>query len=216
MGRTITATTAVVLMLFLAVPGIAQEVTCADVEFDAEIIANYPEVQEACLDIVEDQGVRYVHLRAKVLNNWISSLTIRYEHPDGTFGLLRTVTPPEGFTAIVNGRPTPVEEIGEGTVMNIFVPEGRWEVAMVDVATPEMAELTFAPVASEEAEEPVAEADQPEPEPDAEEAASADTQAADLEEPSGGISTLGWVLLGGLFVVIVWLLIAKRGEKQEG
>ena len=219
MGRTITATTAVVLMLFLAVPGIAQEVTCTDVEFDAEIIANYPEVREACLDIVEDQGVRYVHLRAKVLNNWISSLTIRYEHPDGTFGLLRTVTPPEGFTAIVNGRPTPVEEIGEGTVMNIFVPEGRWEVAMADVATLEIAELTFAPVASEaaeepaaEAEEPVAEADQSEPKP-AEEAASADTQAADLEESSGGISTLTWILLGGLLVVIVWRLIAKRGKK---
>jgi len=78
-----TAATAATLALLLAVPVVAQEIDCADIEFDAEIIANYPEVQEACLDVVEDQGVRYVHLRAKVLNNWISSLTIRYEHLHG-------------------------------------------------------------------------------------------------------------------------------------
>ncbi len=207
-----TAATAATLALLLAVPVVAQEINCADIEFDAEIVANNPEVQEACLGVIEDQGVRYVHLRAKVLNNWISSLTIRYEHADGTWGLLKTVTPPEGFTAIVNGGPTPVAEIQEGTVMNIFVPEGRWELAMADVDMPAMTELTFAPVEVEEAEEPAAAAEEPEAAPA--EAASAETQAADVEEPSSGTSPALWAVLALAFVAILWLFIIKRRERQ--
>jgi hypothetical protein len=212
MTKTLTMLTVAALALPLAVPVVAQEIDCADIEFDAEIVANYPEVEEACLGVVEDQGVRYVHLRAKVLNNWISSLTIRYEHPDGTWGLLKTVTPPEGFTAIVNGSPTPVEEIQEGTVMNIFVPEGRWELAMADVDMPAMTELTFAPVEVEEAEEPAAEAEQPEAAPA--EAAAAETQAADAEEPYAGISPALWAVLALAFVAILWLFIIKRRERK--
>jgi hypothetical protein len=156
-----------------------------------------------------------VHLRAKVLNNWISSMTIRYEHADGTWGLLKTVTPPEGFTAIVNGTPTSVEEIQEGTVMNIYVPEGRWEVAMADVEMPAIAELTFAPVMIEVTAEPV-EVEDVEPEPAAEEAAPAETQAEEAGEPYAGISPVVWILLAGLFVVILWIYISKRKERQEG
>jgi hypothetical protein len=202
--------TAALLTLLLAAPLAAQEIACSDVTYDAEIVAAYPEVQEACLDVVEDQGVQYVHLRAKVLNNWVSSMTIRYEHSDGTWGVLKTVTPPEGFTAIVNGSPTPVEEIQEGTVMNIFVPEGRWEVAMADVEMPAMAELTFAPVEVEEA----AEVDEAEMEPAAAEVAPAETQAADAEAPYAGISPIVWILLAAAFVVFLWLFIVKRRERQ--
>ena len=204
--------TAIVMTLLVATPLAAQEIACTDVEYDAEIMASYPEVHEACLDVVEDQGVRYVHLRAKVLNNWISSMTIRYEHADGTWGLLKTVTPPEGFTAIVNGSPTPVEEIQEGTVMNIFVPEGRWEVAMADVDMPAMAELTFAPVEVEAAEE--IEEIEPEPEPAVAEPAPAETQAAEAEGPYAGISPALWALLGIAFVVFLWLFIIKRRERK--
>ena len=208
--------TAALLTLLMAAPLAAQEIACSDVEYDAEIMASYPEVHEACLDVVEDQGVRYVHLRAKVLNNWISSMTIRYEHADGTWGLLKTVTPPEGFTAIVNGSPTPVEEIQEGTVMNIFVPEGRWEVAMADVEMPAMAELTFTPVEVEEAEEPAQETEQPEAAPA--EAEPVETQAAveeaAVEESAGGISGMVWLLLAGAFIAVLWVYIAKRRERQ--
>jgi hypothetical protein len=210
----ITAATAATLALLLAVPVVAQEINCADIEFDAEIVANYPEVQKACLGVIEDQGVRYVRLRAKVLNNWISSLTIRYEHADGTWGLLKTVTPPEGFTAIVNGSPTPVEEIQEGTVMNIFVPEGRWELAMADVEMPVMTELTFAPVEVEEAEEPPVDEVEPEPAAAAE-PTPAETQAADVEEPVAGTSPVVWIVLAGAFVAILWLFIVKRRERQK-
>jgi hypothetical protein len=205
--------TAAFLTLLLAAPLAAQEIACSDVEYDAEIMASYPEVQEACLDVVEDQGVQYVHLRAKVLNNWVSSMTIRYEHSDGTWGVLKTVTPPEGFTAIVNGSPTPVEEIQEGTVMNIFVPEGRWEIAMADVEMPAMAELTFAPVEVAEAEEPV-EVAEAEVEPAAAEVAPAETQAAEVEAPYAGISPIVWILLAAAFVVFLWLFIIKRRERQ--
>jgi hypothetical protein len=203
--------TAIVMTLLVAAPLAAQEVACTDVEYDAEIMASYPEVQEACLGVVEDQGVRYVHLRAKVLNNWISSMTIRYEHADGTWGLLKTVTPPEGFTAIVNGRPTSVDEIQEGTVMNIFVPEGRWEVAMADVDIPAMAELTFAPVEVEAAEVSATETEQPEAAPA--EAEPVETQAA-VEEPAGGVSGMVWLLLAGAFVAVLWVYITKRRERQ--
>jgi len=204
--------TAALLTLLMAAPLAAQEIACSDVEYDADIVANYPEVEEACLGVIEDQGVRYVHLRAEVINNWISSMTIRYEHSDGTWGYLKTVTPPEGFTAIVNGSPTPVEEIQEGTVMNIFVPEGRWEMAMADVDMPAMAELTFAPVEVSEADEP-ADAVEAEAEPAAEEV-PAESQMVDAEEPYAGISPIVWVLLAGAFVVFLWLYRTKRRERQ--
>ena len=213
MRITAAAVTVAVLTFLLAAPAQAQEIACSDVTYDAEILASNPEVREACLGVVEDQGVRYVHLRAKVLNNWISSMTIRYEQADGTWGRLKTVTPPEGFTAVVNGRPTPVDEIQEGTVMNIFVPEGRWEVAMADVEMPAMAEMAFAPVDVEAAEEPDEIVDEG---PGAVEDALAETPVADGEQPYAGIPPVMWILLACAFVVFLWLFRIKRQERQQG
>ena len=96
--------------------------------------------------------------------------------------------------------------------MNIFVPEGRWEMAMADVDMPAMAELTFAPVEVAEADEP-ADAVEAEAEPPAEEV-PAESQMADAEEPYAGISPIVWILLAAAFVVFLWLYRTKRRERQ--
>lgn len=94
--------------------------------------------------------------------------------------------------------------------MNIFVPEGRWEVAMADVEAPAMSELSFAPVEIAEAEEsPAVEAEQPEV--DSEPAAMPEAEA---EGPYAGISPVVWILMAAAFVVFLWLFILKRRERQ--
>jgi len=129
-----------------ALPLEAQEVTCADIDFDARAIEAYPQVQEACLEVVEQEGTLYAHFRARVIQNWTTSLIVQYWHAEGMWGALTKATPPEGFTVMVNGSPASIEQLRPNQEIHLFLPEGRWEIAIADVAEPEILALEFAAV----------------------------------------------------------------------
>jgi len=225
------------LAVSFALPLGAQEVTCADIEFDARAIEAYPQVQEACLEVVEHEGALYAHLRARVIQNWTTSLIVQYWHADGMWGSLTRATPPEGFTVMVNGAPTTIEQLRPNQEIHLFVPEGRWEVAIADVPEPEILELEFAAVelvvpeesvelteavemADAAADEPMVEdakeaADEPMVE-DAEEAVDEAYQATEAEDaPAQQQYNWTWILVAAAAVVIVWMLIRKRRARLE-
>ena len=212
-----------------ALPLGAQEVTCADIEFDARAVEAYPQVQEACLEVIEHEGALYAHLRARVIQNWTTSVIVQYWHADGMWGALTRATPPEGFTVMVNGAPTTIEQLRPNQEIHLFVPEGRWEVAIADVPEPEILELEFAaidlaiPEESAELTEAVevANARAIQDTIAEEETAAADAveeayEAVDAEQAADQTQyNWTWILVAAAAVVIVWMLIRKRRARLE-
>ncbi len=213
----------------LALPLGAQEVTCADIEFDARAIEAYPQVQEACLEVIEHEGALYAHLRARVIQNWTTSLIVQYWHAEGMWGALTRATPPEGFTVMVNGAPTTIDQLRPNQEIHLFLPEGRWEIAIADVAEPEILELEFAEVelvvpeesvelmeAVEMADVAAAEAMAEPMVEDAVEDAEEAYQATEAEDaPAQQQYNWTWILVAAAAVVIVWMLVRKRRARRE-
>jgi len=138
----------------VAAPAAAQT-TCADIEWSAETRANYPAIEDACLEMVERGGVTYARLHARVLRDGTRSVVIQYEHNDNSWGAPREVTPPEGFRVLTDGGLLAVNDLERNQELNVYLREGRWEWALSDLAEPEIDESALMPLPHSEPLEPV-------------------------------------------------------------
>ncbi|MCL7971433.1 MAG: hypothetical protein M8866_04955 [marine benthic group bacterium] len=218
--------TALLLACVSAAPLSAQEATCDDIGFDEQAVAAYPMVREACLDIIEHEGVRYAHIQALVHREGPPSMLLRFKHRDGTWGPATLVTPQPGFQVILDGQPVDVNSVQRGRELSIYLPEGRWEVAMSDADELTIAEAAFAPIEFEVTAEELPDEVDMEAVAEAVDASIADAgdAAADMEQAAeeayedeaGDDSEWLWILgLAGAFI-IVWFLLRRRKARREG
>ncbi len=208
------------LVAAVAAPLGAQDVTCDDIGFDEQAVAAYPMVRDACLDIIEHDGVRYAHIEALVHREGPPSMLLRFKHRDGSWGPATLVTPQPGFQVILDGQPVDVNSVPRGRELSIYLPEGRWEVAMSDADELTIAEATFAPIefevtAEELPDEVVMEDAATAMEETMAEATDAAQAAEEVyEEAAADDSEWLWILgLAGAFI-IVWFLLRRRKARR--
>jgi hypothetical protein len=109
---------------------IAAETTCADIIFSADIVSRYPDIDQACLDIVEHGGAQYAKLSAKVIRASRKNIVMKYMHQDGKYGdSYRTNDLPSDFGIMLDGQKTKPGDLMRNQVLNIYVKIG------VDIAT---------------------------------------------------------------------------------
>ncbi len=225
--RTLAATgVAILLAAYLAIPAVAQEVTCDNIAFDQQATLSYPAIRDACLDIIESEGARYAHFKLRVHREGYPSLMVRYQHRDGAWGPATLLTPPEGFKVNLDGRQVAVNDVPRGRELSIYLPEGRWEIAMTDADQLVIAEAEFAPVEFEvTAEELPEEVDMDAPamavavdeaEADATEAQEATEEAVVEEVVDDADGGYNWKMILGLAAafIIVWFLLRRRKARR--
>jgi len=214
---------AIVFATFLAGPVGAQEVTCDDIAFDQQAMQAYPMIRDACLEIVEQDGVKYAHLKALVHREASPSMLLRFENRDGSWGPATLVTPPPGFKVYLDGHAVDAKDVPRGRELSIYLPEGRWEVAMTDADVMTIAEATLAPiefeVTAEELPEEVdmdaaavaaADDEVMEAAQAAEEEVAAEQPVEDTDDGSYWMEILG---LAAAFIV-VWFLLRRRKARR--
>jgi hypothetical protein len=133
---------------WLLTGGVAQAVTCQDLQW-GDFIADHPDVDDACVDVVERDGIAYAKFNVTYQGtNNDASVKLRLHKPDGSFAV-DTFRPPEGFTvelpdsntdpSVASGetafqnRPvgqSAFDKIPTGTDLRLYVPEGRWFVVI--------------------------------------------------------------------------------------
>jgi hypothetical protein len=187
----------------------AQEVTCDDIEFDERVMTSYPAAREACLEVIERDGVRYAHFKALV-HEGPPSMLLTFQHRDETQGPATRVTPRPGFTVYMDGVILPYEDIKRGREISIYLPEGRWEMAVTGADEAMIAETEFEAFELEVTDEDLPAEVDIAPPPVVEETAEQSAPASD------GTTMWYWWLLAGAAVVIVWMLRKKRRERREG
>jgi hypothetical protein len=209
---------ALLLAVVLAMPLSAQEVTCDDIAFDERVMTAYPAARDACLEIIEHEGVKYAHFKALV-HEGPPSMLLRFKHRDETWGPATRVTPQPGFTVYMDGLVLPYEDIKRGREISIYLPEGRWEMAVSGADEVMTAEAEFAPFELEVTAEELPDEVELTPPPEVEESAEAeaDSQTAEEAAPAGdSTSKWYWMLLLAAAAITIWMLRKKRQARREG
>jgi hypothetical protein len=104
----------------------------------------------------------------------------------------------------------PFEDIKRGREISIYLPEGRWEMAVTGADEAMIAETEFEAFELEVTDEDLPAEVDIAPPPVVEETAEQSAPASD------GTTMWYWWLLAGAAVVIVWMLRKKRRERREG
>lgn len=216
------------LLVLIAMPLSAQEVTCDDIAFNEQAVAAYPMVRSACLEVIEHEGARYAHLVARVRQAGPPSMLVMFKHRDDTWGPATRITPAADAKAYLGGEMVNAATVPAGSEVSIYLPEGRWEVAMSDVQDLVIAEAEFAVIEVEVTDLEMAEPEAPpvveettsEAAAGVEEATLEDVQeaaTADYEEDGApDDSEWLWILgLAGAFI-IVWFLLRRKKARGEG
>ena len=115
-------------LLVTSPAGLAQELTCDDIEFDSSATDAFPSVAQSCHSIVERDGKLYVRLVADVVQiRADGSLVLELKGRDGS-RIRQDFSPPRGFRAMIDGKPKPTRDLVRGQEIRLYLPSDRWQV----------------------------------------------------------------------------------------
>ena len=164
----------------------AQSITCDDVVWSADVLANNPNIGDYCLEVVEKDGKQVARLHARVVRQSVNSTIVQWQHPDGSWSPSERRYPEKDFAAHMDdGSQVRILDLAPRQDVNVYVPmsSGTWSVPTA--AAPAAAAPAAAPAAPPPA--PMAE---PEPEP------------APAALPTTATQLPLLALLGGLMVLL--------------
>lgn len=128
----------------------ATDLTCADIEFTPAAFEAYEFADDACLDMVDRDGLTYAKFTAtKVVTPNIKegvSTYIRFNHNDGSQGPRHKSNLPRNYLVMLSGKPVRLADINAGQELNIYVGPEFWvsnvmvEAAVVEEVVEEMVE----------------------------------------------------------------------------
>ena len=186
MKKTIVLSTLLLLGgLGFAAMASAQDLTCDDLVWSPTILANNPNIGDACLEIAQRDGQPVAVFRARIVRQSVNSTIVQWQLPDGSWSESQRRYPERGFLAHVGDQEVRILDMIARQEVNVYVPAGEaWSMPAAEAAAAAPAAVAAAPVAAAVA---VAE---PEPEPEPVMLPTTATQLPML------------ALLGGLFILL--------------
>ena len=141
----------------------AQAAECSDVIWSAEMLADNPNIGDACLGVVEKRGSEAVKLRARVVRQGVNSTIVQWQLPDGSWSAAQRRFPERGATAEIGGQNVRITDLAARQEVNIYIPMGgNWSLPS---AAPAAAAAAVAAPAAAAAPPPPPPAPEPEPAP---------------------------------------------------
>lgn len=159
----------------------AQDVTCDDIIWGPEILADNPNIADGCLGVVERGGTMAAKFTARVVRQSVNSTIVQWKLPDGSWSAAQRRFPARGATAEIAGQTVRIADLAERQEVNVYFPMGA-ETWSMPVA--EMAEEAAAPPPPP----PPPPAPEPEPEPEM--------------LPTTATQVPAFALLGGLLLLL--------------
>lgn len=105
--------------------------SCRAVNWNAQLLAEYPRVAEACHEVIVSGGERWARFETKLVQvNHDGSVKSDFRDRRGANMGAITIMPAPGQQAIIEGKPTPFKELRPGQVLNVYVPEGMYGFAL--------------------------------------------------------------------------------------
>ena len=107
-------------------------VTCADLNWSAEVLALNPDIASMCQTVYEKDGKLYAKTSVEVVRVRGNTMTFRPKHTDGTLGDSRSITLDSAWRANIGGRSYRASDLSRGQELNVYLPEDRFALAVAD------------------------------------------------------------------------------------
>ena len=130
MKRNIVGAAGILLALSWTQSTLAQQPTCADLNFTGPIAREHPQVRDACIDVVEREGRPFAHAQARIRNVRGGTVEAELRLPDGTYTEPITVTPDPSARVRIAGRDYRWRDLSRGQELDVWLPPDRWEIAV--------------------------------------------------------------------------------------
>jgi hypothetical protein len=166
---------------------------CEEITWSREALAQYPNIAEACREVMERDGKYYVKFSGTVRRVRGQEVTVNFK--DGSDAL--TLTPPEDMSLYIDGRPRTVRSLRRGDELTFYVPQDK----VVAPPSPALVGITVIPITRMRVAQ-VTPAESPQP---AGAAADTSAEAPELPETASPLPLIG---LSGL--ALTFLGIAPR------
>lgn len=143
----------VALALIPAVALAQQPAACERVEFSEQVLARFPNIRAACLDVISKDGQEYAVVKADLVRATARRMTVRVKRPDGTHSdpIGINVKPNERLN--VNGTLTPIQDVAIGQELTAYISVHDPGIAL---ASDDTGPIEFTPVAAEPEPAPAA------------------------------------------------------------
>lgn len=133
--------------------------SCAELSWQKEIVARYPNISAACQEVVVSNGVPFARFTGELVQvNRDGSVKFDFKDRDGrSLGKATTLQPAPTQRAVIEGRAYRFSELPLGQQLSMYIPEARLVVATEPTAPPEaVAQIVLEDaVTAEEPIEPV-------------------------------------------------------------
>jgi hypothetical protein len=107
-------------------------VTCADLNWSAEVLTNNPDIAAMCQTVYEKDGELYAKVSIEVTRIRGNKMTFRPIGTDGMKGESRRVTLGSDWRANIAGREYRLGDLIAGQQLNVYLPEGRFALSIGD------------------------------------------------------------------------------------
>ena len=107
-------------------------VTCADLNWSADVLAANPDIAAMCQTVYEKDGRLFAKTSIEVVRVRGNTMTFRPLHVDGTKGDSRSVTLAPSWRAKIAGREYRASDLSRGQNLNVYLPEDRFALAIED------------------------------------------------------------------------------------
>jgi hypothetical protein len=119
----------------------ASAVTCADLNWSAEVLALNPDIAAMCQSVYEKDGKMFAKASIEVVRVRGNRMTFRSLHTDGTMGDSRSVQLDSAWRAEIGGRSYRASDLMRGQQLNVYLPEDRFALAVTDADGPDEGDL---------------------------------------------------------------------------
>ena len=119
----------------MAQSGASSTVTCADLNWAAEVLAMNPDIAESCQAVYEKNGELYAKATIEVVRVRGNRMTFRPLHTDGTMGDSRSVQLDSAWRAEIAGRSYRASDLMRGQQLNVYLPQDRFALAVSATTT---------------------------------------------------------------------------------
>ena len=170
-------------LVLALVPALAlaqQPAACERVQFSEEVLARFPNIRQACLDVINKDGQDYVVVKANLVRATPRRMTVQIKRPDGTLSDPIGINVKSNAKLNINGKMTPVADVAVGQELTTYVSVKDPGIALAsDVETVEFTPVPATP--------------EPEPAPAAQVAAAPEMPTTATQLPLAG--AIGLILL---------------------
>src|SRR5688572_27938358 len=119
--KTLMSLGSLVLALVPALALAQQPAACERVQFSEEVLARFPNIRQACLDVINRGGQDYAVVKANLVRATPRRMTVQIKRPAGSLSEPIGVNVKPNERLNIAGKPTPIQDVAIGQELTTYV-----------------------------------------------------------------------------------------------